>query len=128
MEVITILSQSSATELHEIIALQCSKVLAAPGSQKNVGYSLYMFLGELWLWVFIQAGLLFVDECNGPDPEDDLQDGEDYLDAGQHVFDSAPTITSAVMADDVFRMTFSSGASLMTLHEVSNGTKFFVTT
>jgi len=96
-----IFRQHAESELHEIVGNVCSKLIAVPSEEENVIYSLYMSVGNIWLRIFIQAGLLFVDECSGPDPR------------------------SASMQDGVFRVCLSHGIAFE-LREVASGTKISI--
>lgn len=116
-----IFRQHGQTELHEIIGKVCKKVLAIPSEEKGIILALYLMVDEIWLRVFIQAELLFVDQCDGPDPEDDLADGEEYLDIGLDIGCEESEISSAVMMDGVFKINFSN-QTVIVLSEAPNGT------
>lgn len=117
-----IFRQHAETELPEIVGRVCSEVVAVPSEEENVVYSLYMRVEEIWLRIFIQAGLLFVDECRGPDPEDDLSEDEEYLDLGDGRLTGKTMVKSAEMRDGVFTVCLSCDTSF-NLSEVTNGTK-----
>jgi hypothetical protein len=56
--------------------------------------------------------VLFVDVCEGPDPEDDLDDGEKYLDLITIYGLKKEEISVASMKDGVFRLGFNSGVEM----------------
>jgi len=122
-----IFRQHTETELPEIVGKLCSEIVAVPSDEENVVYSLYLRVEETWLRIFIQAGLLFADECSGPDPEDDLSEDEKYLDLGDGRLTGISMVKSAVMRNGVFTVCLSCD-TLIKLSEVTTGTKIqFIT-
>ncbi len=114
--------QHESTELQEIHNKKCNKILGIPTDNDGIFIALYVQLNEIWLRVFIQAGILFVDECDGPDPEDDLDDNEEYVDISLPYDDQCLMVKSAVMKDGVFQIVFSEYLKL-SLAETESGTK-----
>lgn len=113
--------QHDETELSEIYGMDCKKIMAVPSGQKDIVHCLYLYVGSIWLRIFINAELLFVDECEGPDPEDDLDEDEEYIDYWGSLEKRNNIIESACMKAGVFTIVFRGGAILM-LSETEGGT------
>ena len=117
----TIYRQHDETEVSEIYGMNCKKILAIPSELKDVGHAFYFYIESIWLRVFINAELLFVDECDGPDPEDDLDGDEQYIDYSSELTNTNANIKSARMKDDMFTIIFSEGL-VITLSGTDGGT------
>lgn len=104
--------QHSETEIPEIVGKTCDSILAVGGSIIGNILIFYVSLGGMWLRIFLDAGALFVDVCEGPDPEDDLDDGEKYLDLITIYGLKKEEISVASMKDGVFRLGFKSGVEM----------------
>jgi hypothetical protein len=110
--------QDDETELREIYGKMTNDILIVAGDNADVVVIMYMNVEGAWLRIFLQAGLLFVSESQ-PDPEDDLDEGTDYIDIGAKYALKGQFIKSACMKDGVFAIAFDSGASLtLTLKEM----------
>jgi len=56
--------------------------------------------------------VLFADTCNGPDADDDLEEGDDYLDISEAYDLQGQEIIRASMRSGVFQLGFKSGVEL----------------
>ena len=109
----SIVRQDSETEVVEIIGKNCKRILATtcPNIRKILVF--YMYIESLWLRVFLDSNVLFIDVCNGPDPDDDLEEGAEYLDISKQYELTNQKITIASMKDGKFRLGFESGIELL---------------
>ena len=73
---------------------------------------MYIQLSGVWHRFYIDAGCLFWAEGHAPEPEDDLLDGDIYVDLGEslHVIDT--TVSSIRMADCELLVEFGNGGRL----------------
>ncbi len=102
--------QSPNPEIVEIHGKVCRKLLAVPDDNNPDAIVIfYLLVDGLWLRMFLDAGLLFVHEVEGPDPVDDLNGGQDYLDLTDQFDCAGTTIVSAVMRDRVFTLQLDGG-------------------
>ena len=113
--------QHDETELSEIYGMECKKILAIPGELRDVVHALYMYVGSIWLRLFVDLESLFVDECDGPDPEDDLNENEEYVDYGYCLENIDSNIDSATMKNGQFTIILR-GKVIITLTETDGGT------
>lgn len=77
--------QHASTDVAELVGVRCEKLFAIPGVAPDIVIAAYLLADGTWYRFFIDAGLLFLDECEGPDPEDDLAPGDDYVDIGANM-------------------------------------------
>ncbi|WP_445358068.1 hypothetical protein [Microbulbifer sp. ANSA005] len=112
--------QDDETEISEIYGMQCNEILAIPSDRDGNVHALYLNVGLLWLRLFIDAGLLFVDKCNGPDPEDDLDDSENYISYADYLRERNRYVRAAFMKDGVFTLLLQKGGGIV-VTETNNG-------
>ena len=67
--------------------------------------------------------MLFLDVCDGPDAEDDLEAGDEYLDLSGMQGMQGEVIRQASIDNGVFRIGFESGAELM-LEDCGDASRF----
>ena len=87
-------------------------------SQRNRVDLLHIQLSGVWYRFYLDAGLLFWAEGSGPDAEDDLMDGDRYLDLGEAIHTIGAAVSDIVMEDGRFKLTFDNGARLGLKSEV----------
>ena len=97
----------------EIAGAMLERVWAVSGAETGRVLSIYLLLQDLWFRVFLDAGVLFLDVCDGPDAEDDLAAGEAYLDFSGMQRMQGEVIRKASVENGVFRIAFESGATLI---------------
>lgn len=102
--------QHAETEISEIIGDTVECLLAVKGNTDDDVISLYILVRGIWLRVFLDAGLLFLDISDSPDAEDDLDEGASYWDLSETYGIKAEEISAANMKHGVFRLAFKSGA------------------
>ena len=105
--------QHSETEISEIVGDSVDKMLAVKGASKDTIVLLYVLLRGLWLRLFLDEGVLFADICDEPDVDDDLEEGDEYLDLTA-VYDLCGQVVSkASMKRGVFQLSFKSGVEML---------------
>ena len=78
--------QHSETEINELYGKACSELLAVVEKQKsNIADYFYLRIDETWHRFALSAGLLFWDENEAPDEEEDIEDEEAYRDLGNEL-------------------------------------------
>ena len=112
--------QHAETRIVELSGWQCEHLLALPSEYADVITVLYLKADGLWFRFFIDAGVLFFDECDGPDPEDDLSPGEQYCNVGDKCGCSGDVIELIDMRNKTLRIAFASGR-MITLSEQEDG-------
>ena len=105
--------QHSETEIAEIVGKICKSILAVGGAAPNSILIFYVALNDVWLRMFLDTGVLFVDTCDGPDREDDLEEGAEYLDLAMMHGLKGKEISSASMKNGIFRLGFKCGTELL---------------
>lgn len=117
-----VIRQHEETEVPEVCGIPCSKFHVSLYSRDPVEVGLlYMKLGETWHRFFLDAGLLFWKEGPQPDPENDLVDGEDYVDWGQQLSVVGVALSEVAIDDSVFWMRFDNGAEIVLKHMPFDG-------
>lgn len=99
--------QHEQTEIYEIHGAECKRMLAVPGANDGEIIFVHMLVGETWLRFFLDAGVLFVEEGVGPVPDEDLADGEDYIDLTAKYDCEGSKIEKASKHEDVFELALS---------------------
>ena len=99
-------------DISELIGQPILSILAVPGATAHSLTYFYIGYDNTYLRIFIDAGLLFVDPCNGPDKTEDLEPDQEYLDFTLMYKLASQTITKAAMKNGVFRLLFQSGTEL----------------
>jgi hypothetical protein len=105
--------QHSETEITEIVGKRCSSILAVGGSIANSIIIFYVSFADVWLRIFLDAGVLFVETCDEPDREDDLDEGSDYIDIAKVYGLSDAEVDKASMKGGVFKLGFKCGTLLL---------------
>lgn len=105
--------QHETTQVAEFVGRLCEEFLAVPGAGADEIGVLYLRLEQSWYRAFLDEGVLFLDESSGPDPEDDLDDGVEYLDLAQALRVGRARLTEFSVRDAVLRVAFDAGAPLV---------------
>jgi hypothetical protein len=117
--------QHAETEVTELVSAVCQQLLAVPGTAPDVIVALYLLADGTWYRFFLDAQLLFLDESPGPDPEEDLDTGQSYIDLSSMLGCAGSRIEEFVMTGGTLTMKFSGGASLV-LREEDGRTRVLV--
>lgn len=105
--------QHSCAEISEILGLIPDKFIAVKSDCGSCISHFYLLFGELWVRGCLDVGVLFLDPCAHPDEDDDLEEGESYLDILDEFNLGAEEITSASMKNGVLKIQF--GLSIQVL-------------
>lgn len=109
-----VIRQHEETKVPEVCGIPCSMFHVSLFSRDPVDVGiLYIKLDDMWHRFFLDAGLLFWMEGSYPDPENDLVDGEDYVDWGQELSVLGVALSEVTMNDSVFRLRFDNGAEIV---------------
>lgn len=109
--------QHEDTSLPELRGARCSAFCAVTDEQKQHLNVLYLQLSGTWHRFYLDAGLLFWEEGSGPEPEDELLEGERYTDLGETLRVIGASIDEINMRDSQLTLQFQNGARLV----LSNG-------
>jgi hypothetical protein len=115
--------QHSETELSEIAGDVVERILAVRGTGNDGLVLFYVFIRGFWLRIFLDAGVLFLNVCDGPNAEDDLSEGDEYLDLSENYGINGEEVSKAFMKNGVFRIAFKSGAEFI-FEQIGEKTKF----
>ncbi|WP_146658017.1 hypothetical protein [Enhygromyxa salina] len=96
----------------ELRGLVCSGFLGVQDVGGRLGV-MYMESAGVWHRFFLDAGLLFWAEGPGPDAEEDLLAGDEYVDLGAQLGVIGEAIGEIVMANCVLTLEFANGARLV---------------
>ena len=100
--------------------MDCREILASPGGRRGEIELIYLHVGHQWYRMFLDEKVLFLDEVDAPDAEEDLPEGvSDYTPIGGKVH--GRRITSCVFHNGAFRMDFADNTPLL-LEERDGGT------
>ncbi len=112
--------QHETTSLPELYGVRCStfKVVCLRKNE-DIG-PLYLHLGGTWHRFFLDAGLLFWKEGQHPEEDDDLLDGERYVDWGKRLHIVGVAISELSMADSTLTLGFENGAEVVLHHGVGD--------
>lgn len=119
-------TQLAEGEIREIAGGTVEGILAARGSATDRVLLVYILLDDSWLRAFLDEGVLFLGPCDGPDPEDDLDAGDEYLDFSGIWSVRGEEIRKASVKDGAFRIAFKSGAELILEESGEEATLAFV--
>ncbi len=112
MRTSTIRRQHENTSIPELCGTCCSAFKAVIHEQdKRLGL-LYIQLSGVWHRFFLDAGLLFWEEGRCPDPDDDVLEGERYIDLGETLHVIGVSIQRIEMRDSTLTLQFENSASL----------------
>lgn len=109
-----VVRQHFETEVPEVCGIPCSifQVYYHSRDPIDVGV-MYLKLDEKWHRFYLDACCLFWHEGRPPDPENDLDDGQDYVDWGAQLGVVGVALSRVIMNDCVFTMRFENGAELV---------------
>src|SRR5690606_5412033 len=105
--------QHETTTIVELSGAVCTKLLGdGPGTSGGV-HVWYLEANDTWYRFFIHLGILFWVTA-APDPEDDLEEGEDYVDVlEQNSVTKTAEIEAVEMNDGRLTIAFSGGRKLI---------------
>jgi len=115
--------QHCEIEISEIAGETVERMLAVRGICSGSLVLFYIFIRGTWLRIFLDAGVLFLDVCDAPDAEDDLDEGIEYLDLSENHGIKGEKVRKAFMKNGVFRLVFESGAEFI-FEEAGEETRF----
>lgn len=109
-----VVRQHCETEIPEVCGIPCSifQVYFHSRDPINVGV-MYLKLEEKWHRFYLDACCLFWHEGRPPDPENDLEDGDEYVDWGAQLGVVGVALSEVTMEDCVLTMRFENGAELV---------------
>ena len=120
MSTSTIRRQHETTSIPELRGTCCSAFKAVIREQdKRLGL-LYIQLSGVWHRFFLDAGLLFWEEGRCPDPDDDVLEGERYVDLGESLRVLGIPIQEIEMMDSILTLQFENSARLVLRNEVQD--------
>ena len=99
--------------MEELVGARCEGLIAVPGAALDLVLFLYILADGAWYRFFLDAELLYLDECGGPDRDDDLPPGEEYVDLGDVLGCVGTTIEEFGMRRGQLTIRFSGGESLV---------------
>lgn len=107
--------QDEETELPEVCGIPCSVFQVSPFSREPFDPGLmYLKLGSNWHRFFLDAGLLFWEDGQQPDRDNDLVDGEeDYVDWGDLLGVVGVALSEVFMKDSELTLRFANGAEVV---------------
>lgn len=109
----TLSRQHANTDIAELVGLVCERLIAIPGSSPDVVLAVYLRADGKWYRFFLDVGVLFFDESSGPDAEDDLEAGAEYVDLGHRMQCEGQAISEMRMDAGTLALRFRSGVSLL---------------
>lgn len=123
-----VVRQDEETTVPEVCGIPISefKVYFHSESTIEVGV-LFLKLGDNWHRFFLDVGLLFWKNA-APDPENDLDDGQDYINWGEELKVIGATLSEVDFRDEILRMRFDNGAEVVIqdfIREVETRIKLF---
>jgi hypothetical protein len=107
--------QDEETTVPEVCGIPISefKVYFHSEDPINVGV-LYLRLGDNWHRFYLDAGLLFWQNRDAvPDPDDDLEDGQDYINWGEELGVIGVALSEVDFRDLTLTMRFENGAEVV---------------
>lgn len=113
MSTSTIRRQHENTSIPELRGTCCTAFKAVIREQdKRLGL-LYIQLFSVWHRFFLDAGLLFWEEGRCPDPDDDVLEGEHYIDLGESLRVIGASVQEIEMRDSTLTLQFDNRARLV---------------
>jgi hypothetical protein len=113
-----IVLQDADVTVSELHGRTCSAFRAVGCPGDTIFGLFYLRVEDTWHRFFLDAGLLFWHEGPAPDPEDDLGEGDRYVDLGTELGATGARIAVVEMRDGHFRIEFANGARLRMRNEV----------
>jgi hypothetical protein len=104
--------QHEATRVSEVEGLVCSDLLAVYDQKTGAVGPLYLSIGGQWHRFYVDAGLLFWQEGQAPDSEDDLLGDDVYVPLADELRVRGVEIRRVEMDDSALTMVFENRAFL----------------
>ena len=105
--------QHETTTVHEVASKRCSALLAVCNSNSKLALFYLHLEPDEWHRFFLDAGLLFWSSGGPPDPDNDLLEGDRYLDLGDSLQMVGHRITCVCMEDGVLKITMDNRSKLV---------------
>ena len=112
--------QDEITSIPELRGARCSAFKAVQDDTAGFVGPLYIELAGAWHRFYLDAGLLFWEQGQTPDPDDDLLDGEAYTDLVTALRVKGEAVSEIGMADCLLSIKFENGARLVLKHGVQD--------
>lgn len=112
--------QHDDTSLPELVGACCTAFRAVTRRRDQRFGPLYLQLSGVWHRFYLDAGLLFWEEGPGPDPEDDLLEGERYTDLAEALHAAGAAIREVEMHDCQLTLRFENGGRLVLRNQVED--------
>lgn len=116
----TIRRQHEHTSIPELYGKHCAEFKVVLRESDNHYGPMFLHLSGVWHRFYLDAGLLFWEEGPGPDPENDLLDGERYTDFASRLGVIGIPISRIEMDGSRLRLDFDNGARLVLGTEVED--------
>ncbi len=105
--------QDELTEVSELYCRVCDRLLAVAPPSLEVVTFFYALVEGVWHRFYLDAGLLFWDEGQAPEEEEDLYEGDTYVDLSARLNVVGKAIEEIRMANGRLTLRFSGGARLV---------------
>ncbi len=105
--------QDTKVDVEELVGTRCERLIAVPGAAVDLVLFLYIRASGVWYRFFLDSQHLFLAECDGPDPREDLGPGDAYVDLGDVLDCVGAAIEEFTMQDGTLTIRFSGGESLV---------------
>ena len=112
--------QDAEVDVDELVGARCERLIAVPGAAVDLVLFLYILADGAWYRFFLDSKHLFLDECEGPDPAEDLAPGDTYVDLGEVLGCAGAVIEEFAMQGGTLTIRFSGGESLVLSEGKSN--------
>lgn len=111
-----VVRQHDETQVPEVCGIPCS-TFHVVYSKDSVIEVLYLKLDDTWHRFFLDAGCLFWREGEQPDEDNDLLDGDEYLDWGQQLGVVGVALSEvSMMKNSTLTLRFDNGAEVVLKH------------
>lgn len=108
--------QQESSDVEELRGGTCERLLAVAGDREGTLLLFYLRVEGTWFRGFLDEGVFFLAVAH-PDPVDDLEAGEEYLDLGELLGVKGARVRSLVMDAGVLRAEFEVGEPMVLLWE-----------
>lgn len=108
--------QHEETQIPEVCGLPCSRFQAVCSREPADPGPVYLKLQDTWHRFYLDAGLLFWEEGTKPDRDDDILDGDEYVDWGQQLGVLGVAASEITMKDSELVIRFDNGAEIVLKH------------
>jgi len=113
--------QHEEVELFEACGIPCTSFQVCLTTEEPVAVGLlYLKLDDTWHRFFLDVWLLFWREDEEPDWEDELLEGEMWVDWGKQLGVEGVALSEVSMGDCVLTLRFENGASVVLKHTVDD--------